>query len=139
MLPLSVTLLSAVVPPNAPSTMSPPPAVIASACAPLTVPSVTSLAALLPVSAIVPPPAASTVAPATETPKPAEVTLIGPFNVTVVPFRVTPSFAINLPTEMGPDPVADGSEASIVREPPVTNIVLVASMLNPPAPVRNFT
>ena len=63
--------------------MSPPPAVIASACAPLTVPSVTSLAVLLPVNEIVPPPAASTVVPAL-TPEPTVFTDSVPASVVVL-------------------------------------------------------
>ncbi len=79
----SVTLVTGVPLPTAPSTMSPPPAVIASGCAPSTVPSVTSFAALLPNRLIVPPPAASDTLPAL-TPKPAVFTVKVPLSVVVV-------------------------------------------------------
>ena len=78
----SVTPPSAVLPPAAPSTMSPPVAVMFSAEGPCTLPSVTSLAALLPVSVIVPPPAARLTAPA-RTPKPAVPIASVPFSVVV--------------------------------------------------------
>ena len=79
---LTETPASAVPAPTAPSVTSPPLAVIERAGAPSTAPSATSLAASLPVSAIVPPPEASAVAPAV-TPAPAVSTVSVPCNVVV--------------------------------------------------------
>ena len=75
-----VTVLSAG-PPTAPRVTEPPPAVMLSACAPLTAPMLTTLPALLPVSVIVPPPAARAVAPVMLTPAPAAFTVSVPFSV----------------------------------------------------------